>query len=183
MRFTSATYSAPSLSATPFGILRPEAIVMTCVAFASRKRTAYTRSARVPTKSTLPLPSASERASGTSSAKTPISKPGGSLMRSSGRRWAGAACARTNATHAHPARTALPGRFPFTARPVKIPSREIVIVTNVSASAENDQDGLWGDTLHRPPLFQHHPSARSVAALDLLRVSGALFHVTPERAD
>src|SRR5258708_14647123 len=38
---------------------------------------------------------------------------------------------------------------------------------------------MGADTLHRPPLFQHHPSARSVAALDLLRASGALFGVTP----
>src|SRR5207249_9451217 len=35
------------------------------------------------------------------------------------------------------------------------------------------------DTLDRPPLFQHHLSARSLAALDLLRASGALFGVTP----
>jgi len=42
------------LSATPFGILRPEANVMTCVAFASRKRTAYTRSARVRRRARCP---------------------------------------------------------------------------------------------------------------------------------
>src|SRR5207244_10934648 len=35
------------------------------------------------------------------------------------------------------------------------------------------------DTLDRPPLFKHHLSAGSLAALDLLRASGALFGVTP----
>src|SRR6266705_2691281 len=38
---------------------------------------------------------------------------------------------------------------------------------------------IGADTLDRPPLFQHHLSARSVAALDLLRASGALFGVPP----
>src|SRR5712691_10084542 len=74
---------------------------------------------RVPTKSTLPFPSASERASGTSPAKTPISKPGGSLMRSTGGRWAGAACARASAKHASSARSAALERFLFTMRPVR----------------------------------------------------------------
>src|SRR5712664_896926 len=38
---------------------------------------------------------------------------------------------------------------------------------------------MEADTLHRPPLFQHHLSARSVAALDLLRAFSALFGFTP----
>src|SRR5258708_9695587 len=38
---------------------------------------------------------------------------------------------------------------------------------------------MGADTLHRPPLFHHHLTARSVAALDLLRSPGALFGVTP----
>src|SRR5713101_2751392 len=38
---------------------------------------------------------------------------------------------------------------------------------------------MGADTLHRPPLFQHHLSARSVAALDLLRAFSALFGFTP----
>src|SRR5207249_11154015 len=38
---------------------------------------------------------------------------------------------------------------------------------------------MGADTLHRPPLFQHQLSARSVAALDLLRAFSALFGLTP----
>src|SRR6266849_1877044 len=38
---------------------------------------------------------------------------------------------------------------------------------------------MGAGTLHRPPLFQHHLSARSVAALDLLRAFSALFGFTP----
>src|SRR6266568_8769774 len=40
-------------------------------------------------------------------------------MRSTGRRWAGAACARASAKHASSARSAMLERFPFTVRPVR----------------------------------------------------------------
>jgi len=41
---------------------------------------------------------------------------------------------------------------------------------------------MGADTLHRPPLFQHQLSARSAAALDLVRAFSASFGFTVEHA-
>src|SRR3990170_110474 len=83
IRLISATYSAPSRNATPFGLLSPFATTITSVAprSPSRLTTAYTfPSPRVPTKTVPRSPSVMERAPGTSGAYISIAKPGGSRI-------------------------------------------------------------------------------------------------------
>ena len=83
MRLTAETYRAPSRYATPTGSRNPVATVDTRGAPPAVNATACTLPERVPTNSVPRAPQVMPRAPGTL-ATCSMTKPGGSLMRSSG---------------------------------------------------------------------------------------------------